>query len=293
MKTTRANAPIIQQSVSLQIRVIRILFRLLYSVSPMLASRLGTYLFLMPRQRPYSQKALAVLASAQSTTFQHGSRQLQGYIWGEPDCPAILLVHGWESNAGSMRAFVPPLVQRGYRVIAFDAPAHGRSAGSSTTIYDYSGALQSISEEFGPIDGVIAHSLGAVATMLMLGREAQLGVKRVVILAAPANMVDIIRAWGEFLHFPHSVINQMRQRLIDRIGLPIDDQTVERAVANISIPGLIIHDENDSVIPHGNAFAIHNRWKSASVAATQGLDHIGILHSPKTVELSASFITAP
>ncbi len=291
MSAAKASIPVIQQPVSLQLIATRIFFRLLSAISPKIASQVATDLFLKPRQRPYSLKARDVLASAQITTFQHGSRQLRGYIWGKADHPTILLVHGWESNAGSMRAFVEPLVQSGYRVIAFDAPAHGRSAGRSTTIYDYSGALQSISEEFGPIDGIIAHSIGAVATMLMLGRDAKLGAKKVVVLGPPANMVDIIRAWGQFLQFPRSVISQIRQRLVDRIGLPVDDLTIQRAVANISIPALIIHDENDATIPYENALIIQEEWQTASLAATQGLDHLGLLYNAEAVRQAVAFVT--
>ena len=293
MSVTTMTRPVIQQPISLQVKAIRGFFHSFSKVAPDLASRLAVRLFLTPNQRPYSAKARGILAAAQPVVFQHGSRELQGYIWGEASRPAILLAHGWESNAGAMRTFIAPLVQQGYRVIAFDAPAHGKSTGRSTTIYDYSGALQSISEAFGPIDGIIAHSLGAVASILMLGREAKLGVKKVVMLGAPSNMVDIIQSWGEFLQIPTNVIAQMRQRIIDRIGLPLDALTLERSVANIAIPGLIIHDENDTIVPYENALALHKQWRSASLTATQGLDHLGILHNPETVQQAVSFITTP
>ncbi|MEM7127147.1 MAG: alpha/beta hydrolase [Chloroflexota bacterium] len=292
MSVATTTIPVIQQSISIQVKATRRVFRLLGHVSPDLATRFAIRLFLTPNQRPYSGKAQRILSDARLVSYEHGSRTLQGYIWGGENEPTILLAHGWEANAGSMRAFVPPLVELGYRVIAFDAPAHGRSTGRRTTIYDYSGALQSISEAFGPIDGIIAHSLGAAATLLMVGREAQLGIKKVVVLGSPSNIFSVIQSWGTFLHIPHPVVAKMRQRLIDRIGLPLDDRTLERSVANITLPGLIIHDENDSLIPYANALAIHKQWRNASLTATQGLGHLGILYDPETVQRAVAFVAA-
>lgn len=285
--------PIIHLPVSPQVRAARLIFGLLSKASPHVASHIAVRLFLTPIRRPYSQMGQRALANAEPIKLLHGSRELQGYIWGDAGRPTVLLVHGWEANAGAMRTFVSPLLERGYRVMAFDAPAHGRSTGRSTTIYDYSGALQRIGEEFGPIDGIIAHSLGAAASILMLGREAKLGVKKIVLLGAPSSLVDFIQAWGTFLHIPTKVIAQMRERLIDRIGLPLDEATLHRAVANISVPSLIIHDENDTIVPYSNALAIQKQWRSASLTSTQGLDHRGILYDPETVDLSVAFVTSP
>lgn len=293
MSVATSTMPIIQKRVSPQIRAIRHFFKLLGKASPQIASRVAVRMFLTPTRRPYSSKAKAVLAKAEPLFIHHGSRRLQGYSWGDVNNPTVLLVHGWEANAGAMREFVPPLLAKGYHVIAFDAPAHGKSAGNHLTIYDYSGALQNIGEKFGPIDGIIAHSLGAAAASLLLGREAKLGVKKIVVLGMPANMLSVIQSWGEFIQLPAIVITQMQQRLIDRIGLPIDDQTLTRSIANIAVPALIIHDKNDSLIPYANALALQKQWPTAALAPTQGLDHLGILYSPETVQRSISFIAAP
>lgn len=56
--------------------------------------------------------------------MQVGGAPVTTYAWGEG--PAVLLVHGWSSHTGCMAGFVDPLLERGFRVVAFDAPAHGR-----------------------------------------------------------------------------------------------------------------------------------------------------------------------
>jgi pimeloyl-ACP methyl ester carboxylesterase len=51
------------------------------------------------------------------------------YHWGKGG-RRILLVHGWGGKAAQFFSFVGPLLDAGFEVIAFDAPAHGASSGS-------------------------------------------------------------------------------------------------------------------------------------------------------------------
>ena len=62
----------------------------------------------------------------------HGRRRGLGRTaaGGAPDRadpPAVYLVHGWGGWRWQLDAFVAPLVEAGFRVVAFDAPSHGDS----------------------------------------------------------------------------------------------------------------------------------------------------------------------
>ncbi len=57
---------------------------------------------------------------------------LQAYVF-EPDgreaiAASVLIAHGWTSEASFMAVFAEQLRRAGFRVVAFDQPAHGRSA---------------------------------------------------------------------------------------------------------------------------------------------------------------------
>ena len=60
------------------------------------------------------------------------------------------------------------LADAGYRLVTFDAPAHGRSSGSHIDLMEYVDALLEVSRKVGPLHGIIAHSFGATATLLAL-----------------------------------------------------------------------------------------------------------------------------
>src|SRR5690606_9574208 len=82
--------------------------------------------------------------------------------WGEG--PAVVLVHGWGGWRGQLGAFVAPLVERGRRVVAFDAPGHGEAAPGvfgpgKGTFPEMVEALAAVAEHVGPAEGVVGHSL--------------------------------------------------------------------------------------------------------------------------------------
>ena len=53
------------------------------------------------------------------------ARTLITYTWGEGK--GVLLAHGWASRASHMALIARGLARRGFRAVAFDLPAHGRS----------------------------------------------------------------------------------------------------------------------------------------------------------------------
>ncbi|HMI90586.1 MAG TPA: alpha/beta fold hydrolase, partial [Polyangiales bacterium] len=92
-------------------------------------------------------------------SFRDGSLSVSE--WGRG--PAVLLVHGWNGHSGQLTELVAPLVAAGRRVVAFDQPAHGRSSGQRATLIDFAGAVRAVADAVGPLDAIVAHSLGATA----------------------------------------------------------------------------------------------------------------------------------
>src|SRR5215510_6811515 len=132
-------------------------------LSPDLATAWAERLFLTP-PRPRDAVATALdLIDARNSYLEHKGRHISMWRWGSRNAPAVLLVHGWGGNAAQMRPFVFPLLSAGYRVIAFDQPAHGVSEGKLTGLPDFAEVFSEVAAHHGGIQGVIAHSLGGAA----------------------------------------------------------------------------------------------------------------------------------
>jgi pimeloyl-ACP methyl ester carboxylesterase len=124
----------------------------------------------------------------------------------------------------------------------------------------------------------------------MLSRMPEHGVKKVVSLGAPSRLEDMLHVWTGFLELSPEVEAAMTRRIVDRIGVSLASLSVETAVANLKIPGLIIHDEQDRMVAFSNAEAIHRRWRGSDLLPTQGLDHRGTLYNKEILRTVAAFL---
>ena len=93
-----------------------------------------------------------------------------GLLWGDPESPLVLALHGWLDNALSFAELAPRL--HGYRVLSLDLSGHGysshRSPDATYNIWDDLPQLEAIVSELTsePVT-LIGHSRGAtIATLL-------------------------------------------------------------------------------------------------------------------------------
>jgi pimeloyl-ACP methyl ester carboxylesterase len=153
------------------------------------AGRVALEQFLTPPPaRPLSEPEQALLDQATLLSIPFEAININAFYWGEG--LTVMLVHGWGGYGLQLGEFINPLLAAGYRVLAFDAPAHGSTEGvqtngfelaqAITAVADYysakflqpiaSGASEAIAGDAGTIEGIIAHSLGATSTTLALSR---------------------------------------------------------------------------------------------------------------------------
>jgi pimeloyl-ACP methyl ester carboxylesterase len=273
-----------------KVNLLRFGFRALGPLFPGLGGHLAYRLFTTPRRKEVLPTDARVLAQACAFRIPFEGRELAGYRWGESG-PVVLLVHGWESHAGRMRAFIRPLVARGYRVVAFDAPAHGASPGKQSNLPEWTRAVRRVIHEVGPVEAVIAHSLGAAATMLALTERPQVQVSKVVLTGPPAELSMMIGRFAGWFKLPEPVVRGMYRHIEERFGIPVEAYSLPRAVRNYHVPGLIVHDREDSVVSFSSGEAIARAWPGSRLLATNGLDHRGALQSPEVLRQIAGFLT--
>jgi pimeloyl-ACP methyl ester carboxylesterase len=115
-------------------------------------------------------------AIEQSITLSH-HLSLTAQIWGEPDAPPLLALHGWLDNAGSY-AFLAPLLAAHWRVIALELPGHGHSghlpAGINYHYMDYVSAVTTAADALQlKRYSLLGHSLGAGIASLVAAAKPQ------------------------------------------------------------------------------------------------------------------------
>src|SRR6185503_19281701 len=103
--------------------------------------------------------------------------------WGNSG-PAVLLMHGWGGARAQMTGFVDPLLFAGYRVVAYDQPAHGESDGKMTTLLEIAPTMDLIAKKEGNFDAILAHSFGTLITSYALVKRSLPSPTRLVYFGA-------------------------------------------------------------------------------------------------------------
>jgi pimeloyl-ACP methyl ester carboxylesterase len=257
-------------------------------VAPRLAERWAFQRFMTPRRRRLPDSDGAILAEARRLDVRLGAQgdRLNTWQWGEG--PAVLLVHGWEGWAAQLAAFVPPLVEQGFSVVAFDAPAHGSSPGARASLRSFALAAESVARRVGNLQGLIGHSLGGLAAMLALrgGLRAESAV-----IIAPPSPGSHFSGFARLLGLDHSERARIQARIEAEVGLPFSAVEGSVLAADLQTPGLVIHDRRDKEAPWQYGARIAAAWPDAVLHSTQALGHRRILRDPAVIAAAVSFIS--
>lgn len=227
--------------------------------------------------------------TGQFTRLPYGTGWLSVCTWGHG--PAVLLVHGWGGSMASMNGFIDPLVRAGHRVVSFDLPAHGHSDGERTSVLDAGGAILQVGRHVGPLAGIITHSFGGPATALAMGHG--LTADRVVMLAPPRCIRDVSRPVGPLIGLPQATSDRMLERFARRLRFRWEEIQTDRLVSRLEVPLLVVHDEEDPVVPWSHGAAVARAARVGRLVTTAGLGHRELLLDPSVRAEILQFLVGP
>jgi pimeloyl-ACP methyl ester carboxylesterase len=210
--------------------------------------------------------------------------------WGS-NGPAILLMHGWGGARAQMTGFVDLLLFAGYRVVAYDQPAHGESDGKLTNLLEIAPTMDLIAKQEGPFDAIIAHSFGTIITSYALVERNFPPPSKLVYFGAFNRLMDALPRFQVIAQLPDQIMDGLREMINEKFGKEVLDAIVnELLVPQIEIPALMFHDKSDNVTPVEDSRAIARAWKNSQYVETEGLGHRGALQSKEIHEQVIQFL---
>jgi len=269
-----------------RVLALRAVFTTVGSVAPGIAARWAETIFCTPPRNEPRLGEEEFLASGRRFDVVAEGQRLAAWEWGAG--PTVILVHGWGSRAGRFGALATALVEAGFRVVAFDAPAHGRSTGRFASLPEFARALRAVADAAGPVFGVVGHSLGGAAATLAL-RDG-LGAERIVLLAAPADVTQFSTQFADHLRLPTGARTVMRRNLEARLQIRWDELHLPTIARALSAPALLVHDRADTDVPFADGEQIAAAWPRARIVATDGLGHRGLLRDASVVREAVAFL---
>ena len=248
-------------------------------IAPRLTTELMLRYFVRPRRRRNSDYQRCLPTGADRLAVEHRGQILTGWRWGDTG-PAVLLVHGWEDHCGAMLSLVQPLRERGYRVFALDAPGHGLSPNLDTHLLDTGEALAALMQQVGRFQAIIAHSYGAAATAVLLERQPQWTPDHLTLVSPMQDIRQHLAIFAGIAGLSLPGWNRLQHRVAALLGRELDEISTLQAASRLRLPGLVIHDREDPLIPYAVSARIAERWRGSELLATQGLGHRRALSCP-------------
>jgi esterase/lipase len=288
-------------------RLVRVGFRIASHFAPMHTGRAALRLFCSPRRSKSlsaGEKRLAahmrpIMDAAEQSMVAHQGGRVRTYRW-RPDegqlRGRVMLIHGWTGRALVMSGFVQPLLDRGFEVVAFDLPAHGKSSGRKLDLPLGALAMQAVVDAYGPLSGVITHSFGGpVALLAMEGGaplERKLHVPRIVMIAAPNWLDRVTTMFGHRIGLSERAQSALESEILRQVRRPVEDFRSDLFLARTGASALIIHDEDDTDVAFASAEAIVVHNPRAKLLATKGLGHRRTIVARQVVTASAEFLAS-
>lgn len=207
------------------------------------------------------------------------------YEW-PGDGPTVLLAHGWGGCAAQFAGWIKPLSQAGYRILSYDAPAHGASEGTLASAPANAGTLKALAEwHGGPIHGIIGHSLGAIATTLALAAGVQ--TERVIFLAPICYVYDGLKNHG----LREGLSEDEADALVTYFETEFSsDLSLLSALQRVATPPALtlFHDRADESVPFAEAETIAAHWPGAKLIEVPRVGHTRILLSRGVIQQALS-----
>lgn len=258
-------------------------------ISPYLAVRFASVLFTTPIRFKTPQREQFMLKSAQRHQLYMKSidKKIEVLSYGFSN-KKVLLIHGWSGRSTQLYAFADKLLEKGFMVISFDGPAHGKSTGKKTMMPKFLETIKELLKEYGPFESVIGHSFSAHAALNSASDFLKL--KSIVSIGSGDKVSEIIKRFANNLNLKQKTGYKLINHLERKWKLNVDDFASNIVAQKINIPVLVIHDTNDGDVPVSSAYHIRQNLKYGDLLITNGFGHTKILRNLTIVNKAVNFI---
>ena len=201
--------------------------------------------------------------------------------------PTVFLVHGWGGRAAQMADLGNSISRRGFRVVAVNAPGHGDATLDRTDIFEMAAAVGALVNDFGQPHAIVAHSLGAMATVHALRDSLP---QKVVFIAPVLDVGDALVEFARRAQLYPWTARSLNRRIRKYIGDHWDEMAAGEELDLGAADVLVVHDPDDGDTPFRVSASLAYRSANTELLVTSGLGHSGALKDPKVADAIASFV---
>ncbi len=250
-------------------------------------------LFCTPYSGKPKRKAPPIFHHAEKLSFEIKGLTVRGWKWKPEHANGkkVLIVHGFDSCSYKFDKYIHPLNKEGFEVVAFDAIGHGISDGKTINALILKDSLLKIDEVFGPLYAIMAHSFGGLAAALAAEQMGRL--QRLVLIAPATETSTAIDNFFRFMKLGDDIRKEVERHIVMLAQQPISHLSVNRAVKNLQLPILWLHDEEDPICTYEDVKpAMVEPLEHLQFHITKGLGHSKIYRDDMVSKKIVDFIAS-
>jgi pimeloyl-ACP methyl ester carboxylesterase len=270
-------------------KIITITAQFLQYISPKAATLFAAKLFSTPLKHKIPSRELHMEQNSvqKKLLIPKINKEIVVYEYGTGD-KLILLVHGWSGRGTQLVKIADELLKNNYKVISFDAPAHGKSSSRTTLMIEFIECIMEIQKLHSPFYAAIGHSLGGMA--ILNAKNWGLKVQKMVTIGAGNSITEITEQFVQKLGLHNNQVDKLKTFFEKKYQLKMNDFASDINAEKINIPVFVIHDENDDEVLVHCAYDIKNSLQNSELLITQNLGHRKILGDANVINRINEFI---
>lgn len=242
-----------------------------------------------PQIRKLRERETQILNTAHKEDISFKGFNIKTYQWDGPK-EGILLIHGWEGQAGNFSDLIVKLRSAGYKIYAFDAPSHGFSSKGETSLFEFTDLVGELIEKY-KVRKLISHSFGGVATTFALFKNQHIEIDKYALITTPDRFIERIDDVSLQYGINQKVIKKLISKLEEDYQIVVNKLNVSDFVKKIKVEkAMIIHDKKDKVIPIERSKNVHKNWKESIFKEVTGTGHFRILRDENVLKEVVAFI---
>lgn len=267
--------------------LMRLMFKTLTPVLPDQMNRLAYKLWITPPHFSPPEREQVFIKRAKAGVVLVNNLKIRTWVWGEG--PAILFVHGWGGRGTQACGFIDELNQAGFQVVSLDMPAHGQSDGKRTNAIEMAHALDEVIKQIDHLHAIITHSFGGMIFAHYYNQHVALN--KIVMICPPSTLNTAFNQFSETLQLSDPVKTYIIKTLKENFGEDVVEQfSLIKNGARITQPVLIVHDEQDDVVPYQDGKDIANILQQGTFYGTKELGHRKVLYEKAVINAISQFI---
>lgn len=256
------------------------------------AKQLSNLWFTVFKRRPNNWIASFWRGADRCIEVHLSNQSIPVHLWGKG--PLIVMMHGWNGSGTQFRRFIPELVNAGFTVAVFDAPSHGQNPGRQSDVLQFSDSMVAIQDQIAPVHAVVAHSLGAMSTLLASQRG--LMPNQLILLAPHLDVNEMFQSFSEMLQLKPRLKESFKQKVGEKMSAILNGENAwtlleaEKMFQHDILEGMLVYDQIDEEVPLSHFQFVESLWPQAETLHTEGLGHVRLLKDEQVIQRVVNYL---